>query len=202
MRTIVSVAGACGQGRKKRNSGRRHCTGVGPVATMVQAEAEHSPAHVTMKFHVDHTSPPLSPGRRTIFVFGSNTAGRHGMGAALYAAKHMGAERFVGHGRTGDAYAIPTKGGGRTGPLWTLPLAEIAPQVKSFVTYAATHPELDFLVTRIGCGLAGYADTQIAPMFSGATPNCSFVVDWRAFLQESSEGGQPADWVEAGLRLT
>ena len=155
-----------------------------------------------MKFHVDHTSPPRSPGRRTIFVFGSNTAGRHGMGAALYAAKHMGAERYVGHGRTGDAIAIPTEGGGRTGPLWTLPLAEIAPLVKSFVSYAATHPELDFLVTRIGCGLAGYADTQIAPMFSGATPNCSFVVDWRAFLQESSEGGQPADWVEAGLRLT
>ncbi|MEB0113552.1 hypothetical protein QN397_19780 [Variovorax sp. RTB1] len=111
-----------------------------------------------MKFHVDHTSPPLSPGRGTIFVFGSNTAGRHGMDAALYAAKHMGAERYVGHGRTGDAIAIPTEGGGRTGPLWTLPLAEIAPLVKSFVSYAATHPELDFLVTRIGCGLAGYAD--------------------------------------------
>lgn len=98
---------------------------------------------------------------RQIFVFGSNLAGRHGKGAALEARQKWGAVYGVGHGRTGNAYAIPTKDEN----LRTLPLNLIAEYVWHFVTYARHHPELRFLLTPIGCGLAGYVPAQIAPMF-------------------------------------
>lgn len=99
-----------------------------------------------------------------IFVFGSNLAGRHGKGAALAARRQYGAEYGVGVGLTGDAYAIPTK----SATLTTLPLAHIAGHVDDFLAYARAHPELTFNVTRVGCGLAGYTDAQIAPLFAGA----------------------------------
>lgn len=105
--------------------------------------------------------------KRTIFVFGSNLAGRHGKGAALVASRAWGAQRGVGAGRTGDSYAIPTK----SVRLRTLPLAYIKGHVDTFIAYATVHPELDFLLTAIGCGLAGYHPTDIAPMFSGAPAN-------------------------------
>ncbi len=111
----------------------------------------------------------------TIFVFGSNLAGRHGKGAALTARNDYGAMYGVGAGRTGNAYAIPTK----DKQLHTLPLSDISQYVKEFLTYARQHPELDFLVTRIGCGLAGYTDTQIAPMFTAAPDNCRLPDGWR-----------------------
>ena len=116
---------------------------------------------------------------KTIFVFGSNLAGIHGAGAALYAKKHHDApyEKNVtarwgkrgqyGVGMQGTAYAIPTK------DEWikTMPLLSILPYVVEFLGYAKSHPELDFNVARLGCGLAGYADSDMAPMFSGATDN-------------------------------
>lgn len=113
-----------------------------------------------------------------IFVFGSNLAGRHGKGAALAARRHHGAVYGVNRGRTGNAYAIPTK----DSQLRTLPLEAIQHYVGNFLTYAKTHPELTFQVTRIGCGLAGYTDEQIAPMFKGAPENCHFTPGWWAIL--------------------
>ena len=110
-----------------------------------------------------------------IFVFGSNLAGRHGKGAALHARKHYGAVYGVGNGRTGNAYAIPTK----DQQLRTLPLFAIQPCVRAFLSYAREHPELTFQVTRIGCGLAGYTDIQIAPLFKGAPDNCLMPYEWR-----------------------
>lgn len=106
----------------------------------------------------------------TIFVFGSNLAGRHGKGAALEARKRWGAEPGTGIGRTGNAYAIPTKDAN----LRTLPLAFIGDHARVFLKYAELHPELEFYVTRVGCGLAGYTEEQIKPLFEGATPNCKF----------------------------
>lgn len=94
-----------------------------------------------------------------IFVFGSNLAGIHGGGAARFAAIHFGAAFGEGVGRTGQCYAIPTMHGG--------PEA-IAPYVNDFVKYAAAHPELEFLVTRIGCGIAGFDESEIAPLFKEA----------------------------------
>lgn len=110
-----------------------------------------------------------------IFTFGSNTAGRHGKGAALTARTMYGAEYGVGAGRTGNAYAIPTKGA----TLLPLPLFKIAEHVDQFIAYAREHPELEFLVTRVGCGLAGYTDEQIAPMFAMAPSNCELPLHWR-----------------------
>ena len=103
-----------------------------------------------------------------IFVFGSNLAGRHGKGAALWARLHRGAEYGVGVGPTGRAYAIPTK----DRQLQTLSLPSIQRYVTQFLVYAESRPDLDFQVTPIGCGLAGYKPDQIAPMFLGAPANC------------------------------
>jgi hypothetical protein len=99
-----------------------------------------------------------------IFVFGSNLAGRHGRGAALIARQRHGAVYGVGVGRQGGSYAIPTKGR----QLEVLPLSVIEGHVRTFIVYAAQHPDLCFVVTPIGTGLAGYRHDQIAPMFADA----------------------------------
>lgn len=99
-----------------------------------------------------------------VFVFGSNLAGRHGKGAALFAKLHHGARYGQGVGRQGNSYAIPTKDRN----IKTLPLNIIEGYVKQFLVYAKANPDVTFQVTRIGCGLAGYHDKDIAPMFSEA----------------------------------
>lgn len=111
-----------------------------------------------------------------IFVFGSNIAGRHGKGAALTARMQYGAQYGVGDGRTGNAYAIPTK----NAQLQTLPLVIIRVFVDKFIGYAIEHPELTFQVTRVGCGLAGYKDLHMAPMFKNAPSNCVLPDAWRS----------------------
>ena len=112
-----------------------------------------------------------------IFVFGSNLAGRHGRGAALYARQHHGAVYGVGIGRTGNAYAIPTK----VCYIKPLSLVHIERYVNQFIAYAQEHPELEFEVTRIGCGLEGYNDDVIAPMFKKAPSNCQLPGGWRNY---------------------
>lgn len=94
-----------------------------------------------------------------IFVFGSNLQGMHGGGAAALASEKFGAQWGVGIGLTGRCYAIPTMQGG---------VDTIKPYVDQFITYASVHPELTFLVTRIGCGIAGFTDDEIAPLFAQA----------------------------------
>lgn len=111
----------------------------------------------------------------SVFVFGSNLAGRHGAGAALCALQEHGAAYGVGVGRQGNSYAIPTK----DEELRTLPLVKIAPHVGRFLRYAYARPEERFQVTRVGCGLAGYTDADIAPMFATAPPNCDLPEGWR-----------------------
>jgi len=109
-----------------------------------------------------------------IFVFGSNLAGRHGKGAALFALENYGAVYGKGIGRTGRAYAIPTK----DGSLNVLNLKVIKTHVEAFIVYALANPDLTFLVTRIGCGLAGYDDSEIAPFFKNAPSNCTLPIEW------------------------
>lgn|SRR3990167_1282050 len=109
-----------------------------------------------------------------IFVFGSNLIGVHGAGAALYAKRHYNAEQGVGIGRTGNAYAIPTK----NEQMITLPLRKIKKYVNNFLEYARQHPELEFQVTRIGCGLAGCSESDIAPMFVNSPVNCRLPEGW------------------------
>ena len=102
-----------------------------------------------------------------IFVFGSNEAGIHGAGAARVANKIFGAEFGKGFGRTGQTYAIPTK----DHMIRTLPLNKIKKYVGNFIEESKNYSYLTFLVTEIGCGLAGYSPREIAPFFIGAPEN-------------------------------
>ncbi len=110
---------------------------------------------------------------RQIFVFGSNLAGRHGKGAALEAVKKHGACYGIGEGPQGDSYAIPTK----NWELKTLPLITIQESVKRFIWFAERLPQIQFNITRIGCGLAGYDwEKDIRPLFPEVMPdNCKFI---------------------------
>ena len=99
----------------------------------------------------------LQPGE--IFVFGSNLQGMHGGGAARVAYRNFGAIMGQGVGLQGQRYAIPTMQGG---------VETIRPYVDEFIAFAKEHPELTFLVTRIGCGIAGFTDEEIAPLFAEA----------------------------------
>jgi hypothetical protein len=103
----------------------------------------------------------------SIFVFGSNLAGRHGKGAALYAKKYKGAVYGRSTGLMGRSYGIPTKDAN----LRTLPLDWIERYVRDFIEFAREHTEMTFEVTAIGCGLAGYTPTDIAHFFRGSPPN-------------------------------
>lgn len=114
-----------------------------------------------------------------IFVFGSNLAGRHGAGAALWARQNRGAKYGVGEGRQGDSYAIPTK----DERLKALSLTDIKSHVKKFIRYACNNPSLQFEVTAIGCGLAGYKPKQIAPMFEDAPDNCDLPTEFLRILE-------------------
>jgi hypothetical protein len=102
-----------------------------------------------------------------VFVFGSNTAGIHGAGAARFAHKVFGAEFGVGIGMTGKCYALPTKDEN----IWTLPLTEIQGYVIDFLDFAKENPDKTFLLTQIGCGLAGWTPEDIAPMFKNHPNN-------------------------------
>lgn len=114
-----------------------------------------------------------------IFVFGSNCAGRHGKGAALVARKRFGAVYGLPAGIQGNSYAIPTKSAG----LKTLPIGVIQNFVTAFKQYAKQFPEDSFFVTRIGCGLAGYKDSDIAPLFRDSPSNCRFDERWKMYLE-------------------
>ena len=113
--------------------------------------------------------------KNNIFVFGSNLAGRHGKGAALTAFRTHGAIYGQGYGMQGNSFAIPTKDEN----LNTLPINKIEKYVNNFIKYATLNPDLMFQVTRIGCGLAGYEDEDIAPLFVNAPINCILPVGWR-----------------------
>lgn len=115
---------------------------------------------------------------KTIFVFGSNDAGIHGAGAAKEAYSKYGARYGKCYGHHGDSFAIPTK----DIDIITLPLARIQKYVMGFIAFAEGHPKLKFQVTRIGCGLAGLQDADIAEMFKDSPNNCHFDTQWRPFL--------------------
>ncbi len=110
-----------------------------------------------------------------VFVFGCNREGKHRSGAALFAREHFGAKWGVSSGPTGKCYAIPTR---------HLTLNEIKPYVDEFITYAKAHPTTRFLVTKIGCGGAGYTDKEMAPLFkeTRCLPNVCLPIDWFLIL--------------------
>ena len=98
-------------------------------------------------------------GENEIFVFGSNLSGMHGGGAALLAYRKFGAIWGQGVGLQGQSYGIPTMQGG---------VDTIEPYVDEFIAFAKAHPELLFYVTKIGCGIAGFTEEEISPLFAQA----------------------------------
>ncbi len=118
-----------------------------------------------------------------VFVFGSNLKGLHGAGAAKFAYRNRGAEMGVALGHRGNSFAIPTKDETIKN---TLPLFKINAFVDTFLAYAKRSPDLNFQITRIGCGLAGLRDEDIAPMFKNHSPNCWFDLRWVTWLGSPS----------------
>ena len=119
-----------------------------------------------------------------VFVFGSNRGGRHGKGAALIALRKFGAKPGQGDGLMGRSYGIPTK----DARLKVLPLDAIGVSIARFLRFAAANPEKHFLVTPIGCGLAGYRAKQIAPFFQSPPTNVSLPAEFWAILAPLSAG--------------
>lgn len=111
-----------------------------------------------------------------IFVFGSNLAGIHGAGAARTALNYHGAVWGQAEGLAGNSYAIPTKD---RDVKTSLSLAQVKDHVDTFLIYAQIMSTLGFQITCIGCGLAGFKDEEIAPLFRDAPPNCFFDTKWR-----------------------
>lgn len=122
------------------------------------------------------------PGPGRVFVFGSNLAGIHGAGAAKYAVHNFGAVMGIGEGLmpTDDhpgCYGIPTK----DEEIRTLSLDQVKQYVDNFIETAWERTDLTFFITRIGCGLAGFTDYDIAPLFKDAPPNCELPPGWENF---------------------
>lgn len=113
----------------------------------------------------------LEPGH--VFVFGSNSDGIHAGGAARFAHERFGAVWGVGEGRTGRTYALPTMSG----------LTDLHAAATRFLAYAAAHPELTFLVTPVGCGIAGHTPANVAPAFENHTPNVIIPAEFQAVIE-------------------
>ena len=110
-----------------------------------------------------------------VFVFGSNKLGVHrASGGAREAHRHYGAVYGRGEGLAGTSYAIPTK---KT-PFVAMELSEVADGVNRFIRFAEEHPQYNFHLTRVGCGLEGFTDAEIAPLFRAAPSNVHFPERW------------------------
>lgn len=116
-----------------------------------------------------------------IFVFGSNLSGVHGAGAAKTAHLFFGAEMGKGVGLVNSTYAIPTKDEN----ILTLPLDKIIPYIEDFKQFANENQHLKFILTRIGCGLAGYKDEEIGPLFKGSPNNVIFPNEWLVYNKDN-----------------
>lgn len=169
----VSVALAC------------HCKPLPCHGDLIKSAAEillTQNFRIRARFHKDGTVPQQEA---TIFVFGSNEAGRHGMGAAKIAKEKYGAVPGQGDGLMGRCFGISTK----DQFLQTRPLEEMDFDVGNFCAFAKLHPCLNFFVTRVGCGLAGNDDADMAKLFLRLAQmtghdmkNCSFAEEWKPFL--------------------
>ena len=114
---------------------------------------------------------------KRVFVFSSNVEGRHTTGTALRAYEDHGAVYGEGYGLQGSSFAIPVKDEN----FKFLPLHKIKSYVDKMLRYAELNPDITFQVTQIGCGLGGYDEADIAPMFRTAPMNCILPVGWRNY---------------------
>lgn len=147
---------------------------------MIRPTFRHPTPTSSASDRTDNRKPQFTPEDITemhegeVFVFGSNLTGQHGGGAAWTAYRHFGAVWGQGVGLQGRSYAIPTMQGGTE---------TIRPYVDEFTEFARSHPELTFYVTRIGCGIAGFRDSEIAPLFREAAALDNVILP-RSFCKE------------------
>jgi hypothetical protein len=120
----------------------------------------HCGYQFTMKFTPDKITKLK---KNQVFVFGSNEAGIHGAGAAKLAVEKFGAKMGMGYGLQGQSFGIPTK----DTFIRTLSLDKIEFYIYSFLSEVMEYPDTEFLLTKIGCGLAGYSEEEIANLFKG-----------------------------------
>ena len=137
------------------------------------------------------TEPIKELTRQELFVFGSNLEGKHNGGAARYAHRHFGAIWGQGTGPQGQCYAIPTMFNSVKG---------MKPYVDEFVEYVKAHPMNRFLITRLGCGVAGFRDNEVAPLFYGLRDvnNAVFSIEWWSvfIVMDESMGYGEKDEIE------
>ena len=136
------------------------------------------------------------PALHPIFVFGSNRSGRHGKGAAKQAEVLYGAKWGEGEGRQGQSYGLPTK----DISIEALPLAEIKEHVERFIDYAREHWAEEFMLTRVGCGLAGHHDWEVGPLFAEAPANVFLPGLWEPY--RSGEQAAPRIIVTGSRSVT
>ena len=110
-----------------------------------------------------------------LLVFGSNLAGRHGAGAAKQAHDQFGAQYGVGEGITGQSYAFPTLGM----RLEQLPMADLCAARDRLYKCCSIFPSTEFLLTKVGCGLAGYPESEMRALFVDPPANLILPEDWR-----------------------
>lgn len=140
------------------------------------------------RYHPDKTLPENGE----VFVFGSNEAGIHGLGAALVAKNNFGARVGVGvgymtRGGTKHCYAIPTK----NKAIKSLSVSVIHRYIEQFVLFSRSHSYATYYVTRVGCGLAGHKDSMIAPLFADCGDNVIFPEEWKSYLEVTDKTKQP-----------
>lgn len=130
-------------------------------------------------YHTDGTLPKDNE----YFVFGSNTSGVHGIGGAKVARFLFNAKMGESEGITGHSYAIPTRKYLHNAKNFvTLEIEIVRKNIKTFCEFTKEKPDWKWWVTRVGCGYAGFNNSQIAPCFKEAI-NCSFPIDWQTFLE-------------------
>lgn len=112
---------------------------------------------------------------KEIFVFGSNLAGSHGAGAARQAHVQFGARLGCGEGLTGQSFAFPTLNHN----LDQLPMHRLEEARDNLYLTCEEHPELRFLLTKVGCGLAGYVESEMRALFANPPSNLILPEDWR-----------------------
>ena len=110
-----------------------------------------------------------------LFVFGSNLAGMHAGGAARFALTKFGAKPGVGEGLAGQSYAFPTL----TADFTKVSIQALEKSRNRLFETARTHPDKTFLLTKVGCGIAGFTEEEIRPLFAGGPSNVVLPPDWR-----------------------
>ncbi|ANF81470.1 hypothetical protein A3K93_04215 [Acinetobacter sp. NCu2D-2] len=134
---------------------------------------------MTYKYHDESIIKSLP--ENTVFVFGSDMAGQHNDGAAKTAVEHFGALQGVGRGWSGQSYAIPTM----NEHLQQMPLSQIQHYINDFKIYTKNHPKIQYFITSLGCGIAGYKIEEIAPMFKGISRNVILPQSFRPFIEKA-----------------